>query len=185
MYSFPNLETVCCSMSSSNCCFLTCIQISQEAGKVVWYSHLFKNFSQFVVIHTMLLLNWCFWTVVLENILESPLDCKEIQPVNPKGNQSWIFSGRTDAEAEAPILWPPDVKNWLIRKDPDAGKIEDGRRREQQRMRWSHGITDLMDMNLSKLRELITHREIWRSAVCGVAQSWTWLSNWTAMITTN
>ena len=66
--------------------------------------------------------NWCFWTVVLEKTLESPLDCKEIQPVHPKGNQSWIFIGKTDAEAETPILWPPDVKNWLIWKDPDAGK---------------------------------------------------------------
>ena len=66
--------------------------------------------------------NWCFWTVVLEKTLESPLDCKEIQPVHPKGNQSWIFTGRTDAEVETPILWPPDVKNWLLRKDPDAGK---------------------------------------------------------------
>ena len=66
--------------------------------------------------------NWCFWTVVLEKTLESPLDCKEIQPVNPKGNQSWIFTGRTDSEAEAPILWPPDAKNWLVGKDPDAGK---------------------------------------------------------------
>ena len=66
--------------------------------------------------------NWCFWTVVLEKTLESPLDCKEIQPVHPKGNQSWIFIGRTDAEDEAPILWPPDAKNWLIWKDPDAGK---------------------------------------------------------------
>ena len=66
--------------------------------------------------------NWCFWTVVLEKTLESPLDCKEIQPVNPKGNQSWIFIGRTDAEAEAPTLWPPDVKNWVIGKDPHAGK---------------------------------------------------------------
>ena len=66
--------------------------------------------------------NWCFWTVVLEKTLESPLDCKEIQPVHPKGNQSWIFIGRTDAEAEAPILWPPDAKSWLIWKDPDAGK---------------------------------------------------------------
>ena len=66
--------------------------------------------------------NWCFWTVVLEKTLESPLDCKEIQPVHPKGDQSWIFSGRTDTEAEAPILWPPDVKKWLLWKDPDAGK---------------------------------------------------------------
>ena len=66
--------------------------------------------------------NWCFWTVLLEKILESPLDCKEIQPVHPQGNQPWIFIGRTDAEAETPILWPPDMKNWLIGKDPDAGK---------------------------------------------------------------
>ena len=66
--------------------------------------------------------NWCFWTAVLEKTLENPLDCKEIQPVHPKGNQPWIFTGRTDAEAETPILWPPDVKNWLIGKDPDAGK---------------------------------------------------------------
>jgi len=76
--------------------------------------------------------NWCFWTVVLEKTLESPLDCKEIQPVHPKGNQSWIFIGRTDAEAETPILWPPDVKNWLIWKDPVLGKIEDGRRRDNR-----------------------------------------------------
>ena len=66
--------------------------------------------------------NWCFWTVVLEKILESPLDCKEIQPINPKGNQSWVFIGRIDVEAETPILWPPDAKSWLIWKDPDAGK---------------------------------------------------------------
>ena len=80
--------------------------------------------------------NWCFWTVVLEKTLESPLDCKEIQTVNPKGNQSWIFIGRADAEAEAPMLWAPAVKNWLIGKDPMLGKIEAGRRRGQRRMRW-------------------------------------------------
>ena len=73
--------------------------------------------------------NWCFWTVVLKKTLESPLDGKEIQPVHPKGNHSWIFTGRMDGEAETPILWPPDVKSWLIWKDPDAGKIEGGRRR--------------------------------------------------------
>ena len=91
--------------------------------------------------------NWCFWTVVLEKTLESPLDCKEIQLVIPKGNQTWIFIGRIDVEAEIPIVWPPDAKNWLIRKDPDAGKIE-GRRRGQQRMKWLDGITNLMDMSL-------------------------------------
>ena len=66
--------------------------------------------------------NWCFWTMVLEKTLQSPLDCKEIQPVHPKGDQSWIFIGRTDADAETPVFWPPDVQNWLTRKDPDAGK---------------------------------------------------------------
>ena len=73
--------------------------------------------------------NWCFWTVVLEKTLKSPLDSKEIQPVHPKGDQFWVFIGRTYAEAEIPILWPPDVKSWLIGKDPDVGKIEGGRRR--------------------------------------------------------
>ena len=88
--------------------------------------------------------NWCFWTIVLENTLESPLDCKEIQPVYPKGDQSWVFIGRTDAEAEPPILWPPDVKSWLIGKDPDAGRDWGRRRRRWQRMRWLDGITDSM-----------------------------------------
>ena len=88
---------------------------------------------------------WCFWTVVLEKTLESPLDCKEIQPVHPKGDRSWVFIGRTDAEAETPILWPPDVKNWLIGKDPMLGKFE-GRRRGWQRMRWLDDITDSMDL---------------------------------------
>ena len=86
--------------------------------------------------------NWCFWTVVLEKTLESPLDCKEIQPVQAKGNQSWIFIGKTDAEAQIPILWPPDAKSWLIWKDIDAGKIEGGMRRGWQRMRWLDGVNN-------------------------------------------
>ena len=124
--------------------------------------------------------NWCFWTVVLEKTLESPLNCKEIKPVNPKGNQSWIFVGRTDAEAETPVLWPPDVKSWFIWKDPDSGK--DWRwRRGQQRIRWLEGITDLMDMSLGMLQKLVIDREAWHAAIHGIAKSQTWLSDWTEL----
>ena len=91
--------------------------------------------------------NWCFWTVVLEETLESPLDCKEIQPVHPKGNQSWIFIGRTDAEAETPILWPPMQRTDSLEKTLMLGKIEGRRRRGRQRMRWLVGITNSMDMS--------------------------------------
>ena len=93
--------------------------------------------------------NWCFWTVVLEKTLESPLDCEEIQPVNPKRNQPWIFIGRTDAES--PIIWLPSGKIWLIVKDPDAEKTDGKRRWGQQRIRWLESITDSMDMNLNKV----------------------------------
>ena len=186
--------------------------------------------------------NWCFWTVVLEKTLENPLDSKEIKPVNAKENQSWKFIRRTDAEAKTPILWPPDAKNWLIGKDPDAGKdwrqeekgmaedkmigwhhrldwtwgwassgfgdeqgslaccspwgrkestwlnnstelmlgkTECERRKGQQSMRWLDSIINSMDMNLSKLQEIVTDMEDWSAAVHGLSKSWTWLSNWT------
>ena len=104
---------------------------------------------------TWALKNWCFWTVVLEKTLESPLDNKEIQLVHHKGNQSWIFVGRTDTEAEVPVLWPTDAKSWLMEKTLMLGKIESRRRRGWQRIRWLDGISDSADMNLSKLQEVV------------------------------
>ena len=110
--------------------------------------------------------NWCFWTVMLEKTLESPLDCKGIKPFNPKGNQSWIFIGRTDAEVEASTLWPSDAKRWLIRKDPDAGK-DWGQEQTGVTEDEMNDITDSMDMSLSKLREIVKNREAWHAESMG------------------
>ena len=115
--------------------------------------------------------NGCFWIVVLEKTLESPLDFKEIQRVNPKGNKSCIFIETTDIEDETPKLWPPDVKNWLTEKTLMLGNIEGGGRSGQQRMRWLDDNIDSMYMSLSKLRKLVMDRETWHAAVHGITKS--------------
>ena len=119
--------------------------------------------------------NWCFRTVVLEKTLEMPLDCKEIKAVNPKGNQLWIFIGRTDTEAEPPVLWPSDVKSRLTRKDPDAGKDWGQEEKGTSEDELWDGLIDSMGMSLSKLWETVKDREDWHAAVHGVTKSWTWL----------
>ena len=124
--------------------------------------------------------NWCFWIVMLEKTLESPLNCKEIKPVNPKGNQSWMFIGRTDAEAEAPIIWPPDAESWLFgKKRRWCWERLKKRRRGWQRMRWLDSIANLMDMNLSKFLETGEDRRDCYTAVHVVAKSQTQLGDLT------
>ena len=119
--------------------------------------------------------------MVLEKTLKSPLDCNEIKPINPKGNQSWIFIGRTDAEAEIAILQPPNAKNWLIGKDPDVWKDwrqEEKRMTEDEMVGWHHWLNG---HEFSKFQELVIDREVWHAAVHGVTKSQLWLSDWTEL----
>ena len=122
--------------------------------------------------------NWCFQTMVLEKTLKSPLDCKKIKPVNSKRNQLWIFIGRTVAKAKAPILWTPDVKSWLMRKDWCCERLRAGGEGDD-RMRWLDGITDPVNVSVSKLQQRVKDRAALCAAVHGVAKSQTQLSEWT------
>ena len=145
---------------------------SELPGKLIWELDYKESWAQ---------KNWCFWNVVVDKNLESPLDFKEIWWVHPEGNQSWMFTGRTDVEAETPILWPLDGKSWLIRKDSDAGKDwgqEEKGKTADDIVVWHHRLSG---HEFGKLRELVMDRETWGSAVHGVTESQTRLSDWTEL----
>ena len=160
-----NLDSI---LNSRDITLLTKVHIVKAvAFLVVMYVWIWK-------LDSWALKNWCFWTVVLEKTLESPLDCKDVKPVHPQGNQFWIFIGRTEAEAEAPVLWSPDVKNWLIGKAPDAGK--DGRWEEKgttedEMVGWHHRLNG---HGFGWTPGVSKGQKVWRAAVHGFAKSWTW-----------